>query len=75
FLLATMILWTIPAVGPALSGVLIAWASLQPLVVLRQAYGSNWFSVFIKWSISTGLYFVALVFIITIGFSLSLYNA
>ncbi len=53
----------------------LGWALLQPYVVFRQAYQSNWVSVFLKGVISTSIYSLAFALLITLGLTYSLYNA
>ncbi len=75
YLLLAMLLNLIPVVGAWLAVIPLAWGWLQPFAVFRQAYGSNWLSVFLKWTISVTLYFTILAMIITLGFSVSLYQS
>ena len=75
YLLLALLLSFIPGIGPLLAAVPLIWGWLQPFAVLRQAYGSNWFSAFVKWAISIIVYFALLVIIITLGFSVSLYQS
>ncbi len=75
YLLAALLLSLIPGVGPFLAAIPLIWGWLQPFAVFRQAYGSNWVSAFLKWAISVTVYFTLLVIIITLGFSVSLYNS
>jgi len=75
YLLIAVLLSLIPTVGPWLAIAPLAWGWLQPFAVFRQAYGSNWVSVFLKWLISILIYFVILVLIVTFGVSFSLYQS
>ena len=75
YLLLGMLLSHVPIAGGWLWFAPLVWGALQPILVLRQAYGSNWFSVWIKWFISTSIYFMALVLIILLGLSYSLYQS
>ena len=75
YLLLALLLSFIPGIGPLLAAVPLIWGWLQPFAVLRQAYGSNWFSAFVKWAISIIVYFALLVIIIPLGFSVSLYQS
>ena len=75
YLLLTMIVSQIPVVGMLGVGAIIIWALLQPLLVFRQAYGSNWISAAIKWTLSNTLYLASFVILITLGVSYSLYNS
>lgn len=53
----------------------LLWGWLQPFLVFRQAYGSNWVSAWLKWVLSMSLYAAAFVVIITLGLSYSLYKS
>ena len=65
----------VPVVGTVANVLIFIWGILQPYAVLRQAYGSNWFSVFVKGSIIQLLYVIQLSFLITAGLGLALYNS
>jgi hypothetical protein len=75
YLLLAMVLSRIPVAGAWLAAVPLIWGWLQPFAVFRQAYGSNWISVTLKWLISLTIYFTLLALIITLGFSVSLYQS
>ena len=75
YLLAALVISRIPIAGTVLWIVPIGWGVLQPALVFRQAYGSNWLSVFVKWLLSTLVYAVAFILIITLGLSYSLYQS
>ena len=75
YLFLALVLSTIPGIGPLLAAIPLIWGWLQPFVVFRQAYGSNWTSAFLKWVISVAVYFALLALIITLGFSVSLYQS
>lgn len=75
YLLLALLASRAPVVGSWLWLIPVGWGALQPLLVLRQAYGSNWFSVWIKWFISTTIYVMALAVIILLGLSYSLYQS
>ena len=75
YLLVALLLSRIPVVGVWLAAIPLIWGWLQPFAVFRQAYGSNWVSVFMKWTISIAVYFSLLALIITLGFSVSLYQS
>lgn len=75
YLLLAMLLSLIPVVGAWLAAIPLIWGWLQPFAVFRQAYGSNWVSVTLKWLISVTVYFTLLALIITLGFSVSLYQS
>ncbi|WP_395076792.1 DUF3667 domain-containing protein [Hyphococcus sp.] len=75
YLLMAMLLSRIPVVGALLAAVPLIWGWLQPFAVFRQAYGSNWVSVTLKWLVSVTIYFALLTLIITLGFSVSLYQS
>ncbi len=75
YLLMAMLLSRIPVIGGLLAAVPLIWGWLQPFAVFRQAYGSNWVSVTLKWIISATIYFALLALIITLGFSVSLYQS
>ena len=55
------------------SWVPLVWGGLQPMLVFRQVYRSNKFSVVAKWIISSLLYWSAVLVIVTLGVSYSLY--
>jgi hypothetical protein len=75
YLLMAILLGLVPGIGKVLWLLPLAWGSIQPFAVFRQAYGSGWISTVLKGSISLLLYFAALVVIITFGLTYSLYNA
>lgn len=74
YLLSAILISLIPKIG-WLWFVPIVWGSLQPIVVLRQAYGSNWLSVILKWIITMTIYITGLALIITFGLTYSLYQS
>ena len=74
YLLAAMLISKIPLFG-FLWFVPIVWGAAQPLLVFRQAYGSNWFSVVVKWMISNFLYLASVTLIFTLGLTFSLYQS
>lgn len=74
YLLLALLISKLPMVG-WLAAVPLAWGAVQPLVVFRQAYGSNWLSVVLKWLISASVYWALLSLIITFGVSYSLYQS
>lgn len=74
FLSAYLILDLLPLVG-WLAAPLIVWASLQPFVVFRQAYGSNWYSVVIKYALSNFLYLVSVMLLLVFGVGFALYRS
>ncbi|MEO1015046.1 MAG: DUF3667 domain-containing protein [Pseudomonadota bacterium] len=53
----------------------LGWAVFLPYAVFRQAYRSNWVSVFLKGVISTSLYAAVFALLITLGLTYSLYTA
>lgn len=75
YLLLALLTSRAPIVGGWLWIFPVGWGALQPLFVLRQAYASNWFSVWIKWFISISIYIIALALIILLGLSFSLYQS
>ncbi len=75
YLMAALLLSRVPVMGGLLAAVPIVWGGFQPLIVFRQAYGSNWFSVWAKWFVSTSIYVIALMLIIILGLSYSLYQS
>ncbi|MEZ5893289.1 MAG: DUF3667 domain-containing protein [Parvularculaceae bacterium] len=75
YLLMALLLYQIPVVGPWLCAVPLLWGWWQPYAVFRQAYGSNWFSAFLKWAVSILIYFIVLVLIITFGFTYALWQS
>lgn len=74
YLLLAYGLSKVPGVG-ILAFVSLVWGGLQPLLVLRQAYGSPWISVIPKWIISNAIYMMSVLIIVMLGFSVSLYNS
>ena len=75
YLLLILGLIQIPAAGGWLAGLVGIWGVLQPYAVLRQAYGSNWFSVVLKGTVIHIGYFVMFVILITAGLGVALYNS
>lgn len=75
YLLLILGLTQIPAAGPWLAGLVGIWGVLQPYAVLRQAYGSNWFSVVMKGTAIHIGYVVMFVILITAGLGVALYNS
>lgn len=74
YLLLALLISKLPLVG-GLWFLPFLWGWFQPLMVFRQAYGSNWISAIIKWLISMTIYLAGVVIIITIGLTFSLYNS
>ena len=74
YLLAALLISRLPVVG-GLWFIPLIWGAFQPIMVLRQTYGSNWLSVFIKWVLSMTVYLMAFILIITLGLSYSLYQS
>lgn len=74
YLLLAILLNKLPFVG-WLAVVPIGWGMLQPYLVFRQAYGSNWFSVIAKGVISNTIYVVSYAVLITLGLSYALYQS
>lgn len=75
FLLAIMLSGQIPILGGWLALIIGIWGVLQPYAVLRQVYGSNWFSVVIKGTIIHVVYFTVLTLLVTAGLGVALYNS
>ena len=75
YLLLILGLVQIPAAGGWLAGLVGIWGVLQPYAVLRQAYGSNWFSVVLKGTVIHIGYFAMFVVLITAGLGMALYNS
>ena len=75
YLLLILVLTQAPVAGGWLAGLVGLWGVLQPYAVLRQAYGSNWFSVVVKGTIIHFGYFAMFVVLITAGLGLALYNS
>lgn len=71
YLLIAVLVSKIPVVG-GLFWVVLIWGALQPILVQRQAYGSNWFSVIIKWAVANTIYWIAMGIIVALGFGYSL---
>jgi hypothetical protein len=74
YLLIAIVWSKIPIVG-FLWWVPLVWGALQPLLVQRQAYGSNWFSAVIKWLFVNAVYWIAMLIIILLGLGFSLYQS
>ncbi len=74
YFLAALLISRMPVVG-GLWFIPIVWGVFQPMLVLRQTYGSNWLSVVIKWILSMGVYLTAFALIIVLGLSYSLYQS
>ncbi|WP_370338724.1 DUF3667 domain-containing protein [Parvularcula marina] len=74
YLLIAIVWSKIPIVG-FLWWVPLVWGALQPLLVQRQAYGSNWFSAVIKWVFVNAVYWIAMLIIILLGLGFSLYQS
>ncbi|MHA7873401.1 MAG: DUF3667 domain-containing protein, partial [Hyphococcus sp.] len=55
YLLLALLLGRIPVIGGVLAWAPLVWGWWQPAAVLRQAYGSNWISVVLKWAISISI--------------------
>jgi len=75
YLLLSLLLSRIPGFGVLLLWVPLVWGWWQPAAVLRQAYGSGWVSVVIKWAISMAIYFTGVILIVTLGLTYSLYQS
>lgn len=75
YLLLSLILSRIPGFGVLLLWIPLIWGWWQPAAVLRQAYGSSWVSVVIKWAISVAIYFTGVILIVTLGLTYSLYQS
>lgn len=75
FPLAITLSSQIPVLGGWLALPIAIWGLLQRYGVLRQAYGSNWFSVMIKGTIIHAVYFTVLTLRVTAGLGLALYNS
>ncbi|MEO1243356.1 MAG: DUF3667 domain-containing protein [Pseudomonadota bacterium] len=75
YLLLSLLLSRIPGFGVLLLWVPLIWGWWQPAAVLRQAYGSGWVSVVIKWAIAITIYFIGVVLIVTLGLTYSLYQS
>ncbi|MEL6259157.1 MAG: DUF3667 domain-containing protein [Pseudomonadota bacterium] len=74
YLLLAMLLALIPGFE-WLASIPLVWGGLQSLLMFRQAYQSNWFSVVLKWMILNVSYFIALTMIISFGFIAALYQS
>ena len=75
YLIVILVLSQIPVVGGWIWLVPFFWGVVQSYAVLRQAYGSNWFSVIIKGLLINTTYFVILTVLISAGLGLALYNS
>ncbi|MEM9739332.1 MAG: DUF3667 domain-containing protein [Pseudomonadota bacterium] len=75
FLLAIILLSQIPGVGVWLAVIVGIWGFIQPFAVLRQVYGSNWFSVFLKGTTIHIGYIAMLTVLVTAGLGVALYNS
>ena len=74
YLLIALILSMIPVLG-WLVPFLLVWPALQPYAVLRQAYGSNWFSVVAKGFLITSIYNFVVFILVLLGVSYALYQS
>lgn len=72
YLLITLTLSWLPA-GLAVAWVPIAWGTIQPFAVLKQAYGSPWYSVLIKGVAINSIYLLAVILLIIFGLGYSVY--
>lgn len=75
YLLLSLLLSKVPGFGVLLLWVPLVWGWWQPVAVLRQAYGSGWVSVVIKWAISMIIYLAGVILIVTLGLTYSLYQS
>ena len=75
FLLAIMLFLQIPFIGGWLAVLVAIWGLIQPYAVLRQVYGSNWFSVVAKGTSMHFGYLVMLIVLVTAGLGFALYNS
>lgn len=75
YLIVILVLSQFPVVGGWIWLPPFFWGVVQSYAVLRQAYGSNWFSVIIKGLLINTTYFVMLTVLISAGLGLALYNS
>lgn len=75
YLLLSLLLSRIPGFGVLLLWIPLIWGWWQPAAALRQAYGSGWVAVVIKWAISITIYFTGVILIVTLGLTYSLYQS
>ncbi|MEM7768744.1 MAG: DUF3667 domain-containing protein [Pseudomonadota bacterium] len=64
----------IPLIG-WFAPLLLVWGWIQSVMVFRQAYGSNWLSVALKFSVMNVSYFVCVVLLLLLGLGLALYQS
>lgn len=74
YLLMSIVISKMPIIG-FLSWIPLAWGIVQPLLVQRQAYRSNWFSAVIKWLTVNAVYWISMMFIILMGLGFTLYQS
>lgn len=74
YLLVALLISKIPVIG-FLWWVPLVWAAFQPVLVQRQAYSSNWFSVIVKWGITNFIYWIAMLMIVLAGLGYTLYQS
>ncbi|NHK29247.1 DUF3667 domain-containing protein [Parvularcula flava] len=74
YLLIALLLSMSPFLG-WLVPFLFIWPMLQPYAVLRQAYGSNWFSVIAKGFLITSIYNLVVFILVLFGVSYALYQS
>ncbi|MCI4643870.1 MAG: DUF3667 domain-containing protein [Hyphomonadaceae bacterium] len=72
YLLITLILSYIPG-GGWVAWIPLTWGSLQPFAVLKQAYGSPWYSVVLKGTMTNMIYLIVLLMLILFGLGYSVY--
>lgn len=72
YLLMTLALSYLPG-GGWLAWIPLTWGSLQPYAVLKQAYGSPWYSVILKGTLTNMIYLVVLLVLILFGLGYSVY--
>jgi len=75
YMLTIMLVLQLPAIGGVLAGLVGGWGVRQPYAVLRQAYGSNWFSVVAKGTLIHSVYFAVFIVLVTAGLGFALYNS
>ncbi|MEM0985426.1 MAG: DUF3667 domain-containing protein [Pseudomonadota bacterium] len=75
YLSAAMVAFWLPLIGGLLAGLLLLYAAFQPLLVYRQAYGSNWLSAILKYLVSNAVYFSMVSVLLVLGVGYALYQS
>lgn len=51
----------------------LVWGSIQPFAVLKQAYGSPWYSVLVKGTVTNSIYLIVVLMLIVFGLGYAVY--